>query len=121
MLKRFVRVLKVGALVGVAVGVIRSIRGDKAPLVTGQASWPPLAEEPPSPPRAGPVRFATESAQSWVEPLDGSCPSTHPIKANADSGIFHVPSGMSYERTVPGRCYAREADAEADGFRQAKR
>ena len=41
--------------------------------------------------------------------------------ANADSGIFHVPGGMSYDRTVPERCYATAADAEADGFRQAKR
>jgi hypothetical protein len=27
----------------------------------------------------------------------------------------------AYNRTLPDRCYATEEDAEADGFRQAKR
>ncbi len=57
----------------------------------------------------------------WVSPVDGACPSGYPIKANEQSKIFHVPGGLSYERTVPERCYAREDDAEADGYRRAKR
>jgi hypothetical protein len=61
------------------------------------------------------------SEQRWVEPVEGECPLTHPVKGNADSGIFHVPGGLSYDRTVPERCYASEADAEADGFRKSKR
>ena len=64
---------------------------------------------------------AGASTGDWVEPVEGVCPATHPIKGNAQSGIFHVPGGMSYDRTVPERCYASEADAEADGFRKAKR
>ncbi|MEM1332385.1 MAG: nuclease, partial [Actinomycetota bacterium] len=57
----------------------------------------------------------------WVEPDDdGACPISHPIKANDNSGIFHVPGGRFYERTKAERCYADETGAEADGYRRAK-
>lgn len=139
--KRLARVLKVAVAAGAAIGIIRAIRGSKPAEPTGQASWQPLVEEPAPEKRSGPVQFVapattdpaeaaepaddTETAPgadaSWVEPVEGTCPATHPIKGNAQSGIFHVPSGMSYDRTIPERCYATEADAEADGFRKAKR
>lgn len=124
--KRLARVLKVAVAAGAAIGIIRAIRGSKPAEPTGQASWQPLVEEPPPEKRRGPVQFVTPATTepadaSWVEPVEGTCPATHPIKGNAQSGIFHVPGGMSYDRTVPERCYATEADAEADGFRKAKR
>ena len=56
----------------------------------------------------------------WVEPHDGECPDGYPIKANDNSGIYHVPGGRFYDRTVPERCYADPAAAEADGYRAAK-
>jgi hypothetical protein len=127
---RLVRVLKIGAVAGVAIAAARALRGNQPPPATGQAKWLPLADDSPTEPRSGPVEFtATSTAtadttareQTWTAPVDGSCPATHPIKGNADSGIFHVPGGRSYERTTPERCYANEADAEADGFRRAKR
>jgi hypothetical protein len=37
------------------------------------------------------------------------------------SGIFHLPGGEFYDRTVPDRCYGTPAGAEADGLRAAKR
>ena len=74
--------------------------------------WPPL--DPPEPASTP----ATE--QPWVAPVDGACPDGYPIKANANSGIFHVPGGRFYDRTVPERCYADAVDAEADGYRRAK-
>jgi hypothetical protein len=66
---------------------------------------------------------ASESivASDWVEPVDGVCPVSHPIKGNDQSKIFHVPGGASYERTVPERCYVSAAAAEADGYRPSKR
>jgi hypothetical protein len=123
LVKRLAHVLKVGAVVGVAAGIIRAVRGSNPPVVTGQASWPPLVTPAPAERRTGPVQFVTTAAPAprWVEPVEGECPLSHPIKGNADSGIFHVPGGLSYDRTVPERCYASEADAEADGFRRAKR
>jgi hypothetical protein len=72
-----------------------------APLVTELAT-----EEPATP--------------TWVAPVDGACPSGYPIKGNSNSRIYHVPGGRFYDRTVPERCYASAAAAEADGYRAAK-
>ena len=60
-------------------------------------------------------------APTWVAADDGACPDDHPVKVNDRSGIYHVPGGLSYERTRPTRCYRDAASAEADGFRRAKR
>lgn len=62
----------------------------------------------------------TDIGQSWVEPNEGACPLSHPVKANANSGIYHVPGGRFYERTQAERCYVDAAAAEADGYRAAK-
>jgi hypothetical protein len=55
-----------------------------------------------------------------VAPIDGVCPDGYLVKANAASGIFHVPGGRFYDRTIPTRCYAAAEAAEADGYRRAK-
>ncbi len=52
--------------------------------------------------------------------MDGACPPTHPIKAKAASGIYHLPGMVHYNRTKPDRCYAEAAAAEADGYTKAK-
>jgi hypothetical protein len=57
----------------------------------------------------------------WVEPVDGTCPDTHPVKGKLASKIFHVPGGFNYPRTRPDRCYLDAAAAEADGLRLSKR
>ena len=90
-------------------------------------TFTPLADDPS--PNDAPIvipdpdeRAAAEqpAASTWVEPVDGACPSGYPVKGNANSGIYHVPGGRFYDRTVPERCYATAADAEADGYRAAK-
>lgn len=59
---------------------------------------------------------------TWMPPNDdGSCPDGYPLKANEQSMIFHAPGQMSYDRTVPERCYADAEAAVADGYRAAKR
>ena len=55
------------------------------------------------------------SSRSTADVRDG-----YPIKANDNSGIFHVPGGRFYARTVTERCYANSADAVRDGYRPAK-
>ena len=56
-----------------------------------------------------------------MEPLDdGGRPTSHPIKANDHSGIFHVPGGRFYDRTVAVPCYADPESATADGYAAAK-
>jgi hypothetical protein len=81
--------------------------------------------EPPAESPAEPTSTPASSEQGdrvhWVEPDDGTCPATHPVKVKLASGIFHVPGGMNYARTNADRCYADAAAAEADGYRPAKR
>lgn len=116
-LPRLARLLKFGAVVSVAVGVARSIARSRRRQGTGSATWPPLEQTGEPEPRSEPV----QAAPRGVEPVDGACPPGYPIKANSSSKIFHVPGGRSYDRTVPDRCYAGEADASADGYRRAQR
>ena len=59
--------------------------------------------------------------EPWVEPVDGECPPTHPVKGKMSSKIYHLPGGFNYARTRPDRCYVDAAAAEADGLRPAKR
>jgi hypothetical protein len=105
---------------------------------TGTAQWQPLAPNPterdPSatsrPPSdatssdrgndSGSANTTRNEANSVVS-ADGTCPITHPVKGNTDSGIFHVPGGLSYDRTKAERCYVDADAAIADGMRQAKR
>ncbi len=77
------------------------------------------ASETPAPDVSG-AAAEPSSGRQWVEPVDGECPDGFAIKANDNSGIFHVPGGRFYDRTGAERCYARAEDAEADGYRAAK-
>lgn len=104
--------------------------GRKAPIGGPRSPSPLRAASTPEPERelVGAVASASiatavaaPSDGSWVDPLDGGgCPISHPVKVNETSGIFHVPGGRFYDRTVAGRCYASADDAIADGFRAAK-
>jgi micrococcal nuclease len=56
-----------------------------------------------------------------VPPMsEDSCPPGYPIKANGDSGIYHVPGGAYYNVTNPEECFATEADAQAAGYRASQ-
>ncbi|HEV2767659.1 MAG TPA: hypothetical protein VGV63_08145 [Acidimicrobiales bacterium] len=73
------------------------------------------AESLPSPKPPGPTDA------TWVQPDDGACPASHPVKAKLRSRVFHLPGMAHYDRTNADRCYRDGAAAEGDGFRQAKR
>ena len=80
-----------------------------------------LVSVPPLPDSDGAADTDGNDDRGWAEPLDdGGCPPSHPIKANNNSGIYHVPGGRFYERTVAERCYSTAEAAEADGYRPAK-
>ena len=104
--------------VGPAVGTVAF------PHPHGSPSWSARARcRRPTAGRVRGRRRATETpnGDAWVEPLDGGeCPASHPIKVNESSGIYHVPGGRFYDRTVAVRCYATPEAATADGFRAAK-
>ncbi len=86
----------------------------------------PAARATLEPPHAGlrvvaPTARPVPAAPVWVDPDGRSCPVTHPVKAKLRSGIFHLPGGASYERTIPDRCYADPTAAAADGLRVSRR
>jgi hypothetical protein len=113
---RLLRRLFVLALFAAALGAaVRALQARRAiaPAPDAGPSWPPL-----TPVEADGV--VAEEVAAWVEPVEGGCPDGYPVKANR-SGIFHVPGGQFYERTVPERCYPDPQAAEADGYRPARR
>ena len=55
-----------------------------------------------------------------VTPVGGECPSSAPIKGNANSMIYHRPDQQYYDITVAEECFATAAQAEAAGYRAAK-
>lgn len=75
-----------------------------------EAAPAPAPEAAPAAGDAGPVRGA-----------DSVCPDSHPVKANDNSGIYHVPGQQHYGRTNARNCYASAAAAQADGYRAARR
>lgn len=112
------RLVVVAILAGVAFAVWRARRPAPAPALPHH----PLTIPPGVDPEGGPESEGEVTGiEPWVEPEDGTCPASHPVKAKLASGIFHVPGGSSYERTRPDRCYLDADAAIADGLRQAKR
>ncbi|RUQ30863.1 nuclease [Micrococcus sp. HSID17245] len=75
-----------------------------------EAAPAPVPEATPAAGDAGPVSGA-----------DSVCPDSHPVKANDNSGIYHVPGQQHYGRTNARHCYASAAAAQADGYRAAQR
>ena len=111
------RLVLLGVLAGAAFAAYRKWSQRQAPSVSAP-EWPPLSPEP----RPAPAEKSKTAApaERWVPPVDGGCPDGYPVKANDNSGIFHVPGGRFYDRTVAERCYANAEDAIADGYRPAK-
>ncbi|MFK7423732.1 MULTISPECIES: thermonuclease family protein [Micrococcus] len=75
-----------------------------------EAAPAPAPEAAPAAGDAGPVSGA-----------DSVCPDSHPVKANDNSGIYHMPGQQHYGRTNARHCYASAAAAQADGYRAAQR
>jgi hypothetical protein len=107
------RMLGIGLLAGLAYAAWRKF---PRPTETG-THWEP--QPFPFPPQ--PEVELDGDGSPWVEPAEsGACPAHHPVKAKLASGIFHVPGGANYARTVADRCYLSPEAAEADGLRQSK-
>lgn len=75
-----------------------------------EAAPAPAPEAAPAAGDAGPVSGA-----------DSVCPDSHPVKANDNSGIYHMPGQQHYGKTNARHCYASAAAAQADGYRAAQR
>lgn len=48
------------------------------------------------------------------------CPPVYPIKANAQSMLYHTTASHSYIRTIPELCFTTTSAAEAAGFSPAR-
>jgi hypothetical protein len=124
----FRRALGLGLLAGAAYALWRAVEANR---VEHGHEWEPQPFPFPPQPRTTPPAARPDVAvaagdrvtevDAWVAPTGDRCPASHPVKAKLSSGIFHVPGGQSYERTVADRCYVDRAAAEAEGFRAAKR
>ena len=88
------------------------------PVPAGPAPGPIATSETARPATEAP---SVEEQATWVEPVDGACPASHPVKAKLSSGIFHVPGGQNYDRTHADRCYVDEGAATSDGLRRSQR
>jgi hypothetical protein len=106
------RLLLFVVVVGLGFIVARARRAALAP----EPDHDPWSTEPPVA-----LEAHAEAGAAWLEPVNGDCPSGHPVKAKMSSGIYHLPGGLSYDRTHPDRCYRDATAAEADGLRPAKR
>ncbi len=114
------RVLWLALLGGAGALAARWWATRSVPTPATAPTWPPLDTEPVVHAVVEPVVEPVAAAPRWVLPVDGACPDGYPVKANDNSGIFHVPGGRFYERTKAERCYVDAAAAAADGYRAAK-
>ena len=102
-------------------------RIDTPPAAAAPVAATPNAPESPERPLvdgagATPVPEAVITGSTpWVDPIDGECPVSHPVKAKLTSGIYHLPGGGNYDRTRAERCYVDANAATADGLRPPKR
>jgi hypothetical protein len=117
------RTFGIGILAGVLYGAWRAYRARVPAASESENSWQAAPFPfPPIPRPSAPKAHATNGAANGtaVDPVDGECPPTHPVKGKLASGIYHLPGGLNYARTRPDRCYTDASAAEADGLRPAK-
>lgn len=108
-----------GILLGVLATRIPS-RYRPGPRVALAPGLPPDSQarvELTSPPSLPAVRNEPDSV-----PGDGTTTvrDGYPIKGNGRSGIYHVPGGFAYDRTVASICFRSVEAAQAAGFRASK-
>jgi hypothetical protein len=142
LVRRLLLLLVACLAASVAYTVLQRRRAEQLPEIS--PVWPPLESgdghltssilasatptQPSSPSSSASASSASSassaqpasSASGWVPPALGACPDGYPVKAKQSSQIYHVPGGRFYDRTVPDRCYADPAAAEADGYRASK-
>ena len=88
-----------------APAVLKTLRVSGAGLTAGEAQAR-FAQYGPNTVPTGAVRGHGQQ----------DCPSSHPVKGNADSGLYHVPGSSSYSQTIPEFCFTTAQAAEAAGF-----
>lgn len=85
------------------------------------APKPAPAPAPAPKPAPKPAPAAGGSGPVAGDTSTRTCPASHPVKANDNSGIYHLPHNQAYSQTNARNCYASAAAAQAAGYRAAKR
>ncbi len=101
---------------GVLCGALAT-RRPRVALAPSPAADTGVVGELSSPPSPSPDRPQPDSV-----PGDGTATvrDGYPIKGNGRSGIYHVPGGFAYDRTVASICFRSVEAAQAAGFRASK-
>jgi hypothetical protein len=135
------RALGLGVVTGLAYAAYRAYRARVPASPDGGGSWEAAPFPFPPIPRPAPATATTTTTEATtatattgtrptavpdflersVEPADGECPDSHPVKGKLSSGIYHQPGGLNYTRTRADRCYLDTSAAESDGLRPSKR
>ena len=133
--------LLVGVLLGIVVAELARRLGPWVALAPGRPRGPQVREAVPvsetvsevtagsdedaNPPEAPTPASEGESAVA-EEPdsLPGNgthdAPDGYPVKGNQRSGIYHVPGGFAYDRTIASVFFRTPEAAERAGYRAAK-
>ena len=124
MVRRTLRVLAVVAVIAAisaaAAAIVATLRRRRTPAGAASDSPATTAHSSAPAPAPAPEPAPTPAPPNWLPAVDGVCPEGYPVKVNESSGIFHLPGGRFYARTIPDRCYTTSDAATADGYRQAK-
>jgi hypothetical protein len=114
------RLLFLAAVAGLLLTLVRRRNVEAEPAL--RPVWPPLDDgEGTGTPSVVMMPEEVPPSKRWSDPVEKACPPGFEVKVKLASGIYHLPGMFAYDRTIPDRCYASAAAAEADGFRAAKR
>ncbi len=114
------RLVIVSLLVAFGLGVLfggLATRRPRVSMVAAASPEPDITGDPAPPPLLSHRQDEPDSV-----PGDGTAAvrDGYPIKGNGRSGIYHVPGGFAYDRTVASICFRSVEAAQAAGFRASK-
>lgn len=110
-------VFVLGVLVAIGIALWRRLSSDDRPPASEGAE----GRRPGEGAVDGAIADTAPTVPATVDPVEGECPVSHPVKATSGSDVFHVPGGAFYDRTHADVCYRDAAAAQADGLRPSKR
>lgn len=115
---RMLVALLVGVLLGIVAAELARRLGPRVALAPGH---PHDTERDVVEPAGNEASLAGDENRDSV-PGNGTAeaPAEYPVKGNERSGIYHVPGGFAYDRTIATIFFRTPEAAERAGYRAAK-